>query len=139
MATPELGGGIGHLLAVLAAHHHAEVQQFLERIVDQVRVFHVHDEADVGQALVARPVRDVVQHQHVQRREVFQSGRTHAVRDPAVKGVARDDQAELELAQFGALGRDQVRRRHDGRGCGRTGGGRVGGGDGLLRHDRTPG
>jgi TRAP-type C4-dicarboxylate transport system substrate-binding protein len=35
-------------------------------------------------------------------------------------------------------GRDQVRRRHDGRGCGRTGGGHVGGGDGLLRHDRTP-
>ena len=63
----------------------------------------------LGDPLEKYAVGDVVQHDHVQRRQVFQPGGTHAVRDPAVEGVARDDEAVFKLAHFGAALGHQVR------------------------------
>jgi hypothetical protein len=100
--APQISGRIGHLLAAFTGCHHPQIQQFFERVVDQVRVFHVHDEANISQALVTRPVRHMVQHQHVQRRQVFQPGCTHTVRNPAVKCITRHDQAKLKLTHLGA-------------------------------------
>ena len=44
----QLSGCISHLLAVFLRGQHAQTLQFFERVVDQVGVFHVHDEADVS-------------------------------------------------------------------------------------------
>ena len=114
ISTPCVGRRIGDLFAMLLRHHHTQTLQLLQGVIHQMRVFDVHDETDVGQALVTRTVRDVVQHQHIERRQILQARRRHAVDDPAVKRVARHDQAELELAHLGAVGRDQMGRRDDG-------------------------
>ena len=82
----------------------------------------IHDEADVRQALVACPVGDVVQHQHIQRGQVLEAGGAHAVHDPAVKRIARHHEAELKFAHLGTLGGDQVRRRHNQRAISRLAG-----------------
>ena len=108
-----IGGGVGHVLAVAAGLDLAEARELLQRVVDEVRVLDVHDEADVGEALVAGAVVHVVQHQHVERGQVAQAGRAHAVDDPARERIARDDQSVFELAQLGALGRHEVGRRDD--------------------------
>ena len=63
----------------------------------------------VGQALVACAVRDMVQHHHVERRQVFESRGRHAVHHPAVECIARHDEAKLEFAHLCALCRHQVR------------------------------
>ena len=114
IVTPGIGGCIGHVFAAFAGDDHAQALQLFERVVDQVGVFHVHDEADIGQPLVAGAVGDVVQHQHIQRHQVLQPGCTHAMHHPAVKRVAGHDQAELELAHFGTAGRHQMRGGDDG-------------------------
>ena len=88
-------------------------KQLLQRIADDVRVLDVEDEADVADLLVARPVADVVEHQHVGDRQVGAACGRHAAHRPARERVPGDDQAELELGQLDAARRDEVRRGDD--------------------------
>ena len=67
---------------------------------------------------IKRAVRDVVQHHHIERRQVLEARRRHAVHHPAVKRIARHDEAKLELAHLCALRRHQVCRRNNGAGFG---------------------
>ena len=80
---------------------------------DDVRILDVEHEPDVAQLLFARTVIDVMQQQDVERRQVLDAGRGHATDHPAIEGVAGDDQSELELGQFAALLRHQMRRRDE--------------------------
>ena len=101
------------LLACLLGLRQLRRDQLLQRVGDDVRVLVVQHEADVAELLVASPMADVVQHQHVGDRQVGAAGRRHAADRPARERVPRDDQAELELRQLDAARRDQVRRRDD--------------------------
>ena len=105
-----VGGGLSPIFTTFVRGHDAQTLQFFQGIVDQVGVLNVHDETNVGQALVARAVADMVQHQNIQGRQIFQPRSRHAVHDPSVKGIARHDQAKLKLAHFGTLRRDQMGR-----------------------------
>ena len=112
-ASPAGGRAVEDLLADALALRQAGGEQLLQRVADDVRVLDVQDEADVADLLVARAVADVVQHQHVGDRQLGAAGRRHAAHRPARERVPGDDQAELELRELDALGRDEVRRGDD--------------------------
>ncbi|KEK19030.1 hypothetical protein BAGA_06735, partial [Bacillus gaemokensis] len=86
-------GAIEHFLARFLALHQAQRGELLQRIADDMGIFEIEGEADVGQLLAALAVVHVVQHQDVVEAQVRLAGRGHAARHPAAEGVVGDDEA----------------------------------------------
>ncbi|MNT07911.1 hypothetical protein D3C72_1426340 [compost metagenome] len=97
-------------LAAAFAAHDAQPVELLQGVADDVGVFHIQREADVGKLLGPLPVVDVVKHHHVGGCQVGQARRRHAPHRPAVEGVAGDHQAELHLGKIGRAAAGQVGR-----------------------------
>ncbi|KAG1247111.1 hypothetical protein G6F57_020245 [Rhizopus arrhizus] len=91
--------------------------QFLQGVADDVRVFDIEGEADVGQLLRTLPVVDVMEDHDIGRRQLRQAGSGHAPHRPAVEGMAGDHQAEFDFGQVRRAAAGQMGRRRDQRGA----------------------